>query len=30
MIAMVLTMGMIGSFVLFGMRMRFEAKKHGA
>jgi hypothetical protein len=30
MIAMVLTMGMIGSFVLIGMRMRIQAKKPGA
>lgn len=27
MIAMVLTMGMIGSFVLIGMRMRIQAKR---
>ncbi len=30
MIAMVLTMGMIGSFVLIGMRMRIQAKRPGA
>ncbi len=30
MIAMVLTMGMIGSFVLIGMRMRIQAKRSEA
>ena len=29
MIGMVLTMGMIGSFVLIGIRMRIQAKKPG-